>query len=91
MAQEVKSRGRRLRLLGAVCIGFACAAAALTIGMRHNPQGEFYDLSTGRVDVAYCATLFAGWFVPTAGIAYIVIVLVHSFAHPKDRDRAPGP
>jgi hypothetical protein len=48
---------------------------ALYIGFRHNPQMEFFDTETGKVDYGYSLLLFAVWFcltfVPFVALGWI--------------------
>lgn len=54
----------KLTLWTALVVGVVVAALALTAGIQHNAQREFFDPSTGSFDLAYAALIFVSWFVP---------------------------
>jgi hypothetical protein len=55
-------------------VGLLGGAGALWLGLRHNPQGEFFLADSGRVDFKYCAMVFGAWFA-VVGVATLVVAL----------------
>jgi hypothetical protein len=66
-------RARDLRIVKAI-LGGSAAAGALAAGafirvaFKENPQGEFFDTVTGKVDIPYSCLMFGLWF----GFAFVV-------------------
>jgi hypothetical protein len=54
--------------------GIVGGGAALWMGLRHNPQGEFFVGDTGRLDLRYCGMVFGAWFA-VAGFATLLVAL----------------
>lgn len=57
-------RAAGLILVVAMLIAAAVASAMLSAGFQHNPQGEFFDMETGRLDWPYAVGIWLSWFVP---------------------------
>jgi hypothetical protein len=54
-------------ILGAIVGGFM-----LYIGFQHNPQMEFFDTATGRIDYSHSLLLFSLWFA----VIFVPLVVV---------------
>jgi hypothetical protein len=50
-------------------------AIAVALGIEHNMQSEFVDAS-GKLDLLYCAQIFASWFalalLPAGAVAWLI-------------------
>jgi hypothetical protein len=42
----------------------------LLVGINHNPQGEFYNIDAGKIDIIYSIMVFCSWF-----IAFFIIIM----------------
>jgi hypothetical protein len=63
----------RTAVIIAAVIAALVAAFMLYVGFQHNPQMEFFDTQTGKIDYRYSLLTFGLWFavifLPVAGIA----------------------
>jgi hypothetical protein len=77
-----RNRGRNseaMRLIDRLALastasGLLGGGVALWLGLHHNSQGEFFIADTGRLDIRYCALVFAAWFA-IAGVAALLAAL----------------
>lgn len=58
-----------------ILAGLFIASFALYAGFMHNPQGEFYSESTGKIEYGYSFLLFLSWFLPVVLLGALVIGL----------------
>jgi hypothetical protein len=49
-------------ILIAALISLVIGSLALYIGFQHNPQMEFFDTQTGKIDYFYSFVVFGLWF-----------------------------
>jgi len=69
-------------------VALIAASAFLYIGLKHNPQEEFYSVESGQIDFSYIATVFFSWVIPVfivcmivGGIAFLAYRLVIRLSH----------
>lgn len=65
----------RVNLYIASIIGLLIASLATYVGLSHNAQGEFYNVETGAVDLAYASVIFISWFAVTFIVFMVMGVL----------------
>jgi hypothetical protein len=61
-------------------ISLIVASCFLWMGLRHNPQGEFYGSESGT-NWAAIGYLFFGWFASSFVALWIVMLLGAAFLH----------
>lgn len=64
----------KVLLLVAGILAVAVGGIMLHIGLQHNPQMEFFDTETGKIDYQYCLLVFGVWF----GITFTVVAGIGS-------------
>jgi TRAP-type C4-dicarboxylate transport system permease small subunit len=79
----------RIAIIIAAVIAALVAAFMLYVGFQHNPQMEFFDTQTGKIDYRYSFLTFGLWFavvfLPVAGVACL-----GSFVRKLSRDDRSG-
>jgi hypothetical protein len=55
--------------------GMLDGSLALTLGLIHNAQGEFFDTDSGRIDWGYCIMVFGTWFAAAAVVMAFLLLL----------------
>ena len=58
----------KIVLLVAGILAVVVGGLMLHVGLQHNPQMEFFDSETGKVDYRYCLLVFGIWFAITFAV-----------------------
>ncbi len=65
--------------------GIIGGAAALWMGLKHNPQGEFFVGGSDHLDLKYCGMVFGAWFAIVGVATFLVSMVVAALVRALSR------
>ncbi len=68
-------------------VGVLLGLMMLSVGIGHNPQGEFIDLDTGEIDYLHSFIIFFSWFFVIFLGGCLLTVMIKILAYIKKQRR----